>query len=72
MDLNMTNIGQFIGLAFAVVIIWGIPLAFIVGDPRISKKERIIWIFAVVFVSWFAWLLYFFVAPVLPRENHHE
>ena len=70
--MNMTNIGQYIGVATAVIILWGIPLGFIVSDPIISRKERIIWVFAVLFVSWFAWLLYLWVAPVLPREKYYE
>ncbi len=61
-----------IGVIIVITVVWGIPLGFIISDPIISTKERIIWIFAVIFVSWFAWLLYFLVAPVLPRENHYE
>lgn len=63
---------EYIGAAIAIVVLWGIPLGFIVSDPVISRKERIIWVFAVVFVSWFAWLLYFLVAPILPRERYYD
>lgn len=63
---------EYIGAAIAIVVLWGIPLGFILSDPIISRKERIIWVFAVVFVSWFAWLLYFLVAPVLPRERYYD
>ena len=66
------HVTEYLGIAVLIVIVWGIPLGFIVSDPLISKKERMIWIFAVVFVSWFAWLLYFLVAPVLPKEKHYE
>lgn len=72
MDINPSVIGQILGAIVAVTIIWGVPLGFILSDPIISKKERIIWVFATVFVSWFAWLLYLWVAPVLPREKHYD
>ena len=61
-----------LGIVVFVVVIWGIPLTFILSDPSISTKEKAIWIFAVLFVSWFAWLLYFFVAPVLPRPKVYD
>jgi len=50
------------------VLVWGIPLGFILSDPIVSRKERIIWAFATVFVSWFSWLLFMWIAPVLPKE----
>ena len=66
------NVSEYIGVAIAVVFLWGIPLGFIVSDPVVSRKERIIWAFATIFVSWFSWLLFMWIAPVLPKENQYK
>ena len=58
-----------IGIVVVFVVFYGIPLTFILSDPIISPKEKAIWVFAVLFVSWFAWILYFFVAPMFPRSK---
>lgn len=62
---------DFLEWSFLAVVLWGIPLGFILGDPIVSKKEKAIWLFATFVVSWFAWLLFLWVAPVLPRTNQY-
>lgn len=49
-------------------VIWALPILLIAASPRVRGKEKAIWIFAVAFVSWLAWVLYLFVAPVM--EEH--
>lgn len=63
------DLGVAVGLTVLVFILWGIPIIFVVSDPIISKKEKAIWVFAVWFGSWFSWLLYQYVAPILPRQK---
>ena len=50
-------------------VFWAIPLGLIISDPIVSVRERILWVFATIFVSWFAWLLFLWIAPVFPRAN---
>ena len=69
MTMDLESILTWILLAF---LLWGIPLGFIVSDPIVSRKERIIWVFATLFVTWFAWLLFLWVAPVLPKKSQYE
>ena len=61
---------EFLAVAFFA---WALPILLILFSDRVSGKEKAIWVFCVLFVSWFAWILYLFIAPVIPREytNHY-
>jgi hypothetical protein len=45
-------------------IIWLIPLVVILSSSRTSGGEKAAWILAVIFISWFAWIFYFLLAPI--------
>ncbi len=60
------------GVVLVLIVFWTIPLAFILTDPIVSRKERILWVFATLCVSWLAWLLFLWIAPVLPRKKYYS
>ena len=47
--------------------IWLLPIIVIVGSDRTSGGEKLAWVLAVVFVSWFAWIFYMLLAPIKNR-----
>jgi hypothetical protein len=49
---------------FIVVSLWFFPFSLVVGSNRTCGKEKLLWLFALLIFSWFAWLAYFFVAPL--------
>ncbi|MES9992427.1 MAG: hypothetical protein ABW098_10770 [Candidatus Thiodiazotropha sp.] len=44
--------------------IWFLPILLILRSSKTSGAEKLFWILAVVFVSWFAWILYLLLAPL--------
>ena len=48
-------------------VIWLLPIVFIAGSDRTGGKEKIAWILAVIFITWFAWIFYLLLAPIKPR-----
>lgn len=56
-------------MLLAPVFIWLLPIFLIAGSDRSSGMEKLCWILAIVFLSWFAWILYVLVAPVAPRRE---
>jgi membrane protease YdiL (CAAX protease family) len=64
-----------VGLAMALLIplaflfIWLLPILIIAGSDRTTGIEKLMWILAIVFLSWFAWILYFLLAPVGPDHR---
>lgn len=47
-----------------VLTVWFLPLYAIALDNRVQHKEKILWLAACLFVSWPAWILYHFIAPL--------
>lgn len=50
--------------------IWLLPILFILASDVTSGGEKLAWILAIIFLSWFAWIFYFLLAPISrPRER---
>jgi hypothetical protein len=68
---------ELIGSMFALLIgllcllIWLLPIILIAGSDRTEGKEKVAWILAVIFISWFAWVFYLLLAP-LKRPPRYE
>jgi hypothetical protein len=45
-------------------ILWLIPLTLIAKSSKVSGKEKLAWFIAVIFISWFSWLIFILIAPV--------
>lgn len=61
---------ELIGSLFALtglllfVLIWILPILAIAASSRTDGKEKLAWILAVIFISWFAWVFYLLLAPL--------
>ncbi len=49
-----------------VVFIWILPVWIIAKSDKTQGGEKVAWILAVIFISWFAWVFYFLLAPLKP------
>jgi uncharacterized protein YgiM (DUF1202 family) len=54
-----------VGLIF---VIWLLPIGIILASNKTVRAEKIAWLIAVIFVSWFAWIFYIIFAPIKKRE----
>lgn len=50
-------------------ILWLIPLILIAKSSKVSGKEKLAWFIAVIFISWFSWLIFIFIAPINKNLN---
>ena len=58
---------EFLFMAVVALIcfaIWLVPIVLIGVSDRTSGKEKLAWILAVIFISWFAWIFYWLLAPL--------
>ena len=56
-------------LFFAILgIVWLVPILIIVSSKKTSGGEKVAWVLAVIFVSWFAWIFYMLLAPIKNRS----
>ena len=67
-------LGVVLGLAvaFGGVVLWLLPIVLIAASDKVGGAEKILWILAIVFLSWFAWIFYFFFAPVFDKPRRHS
>lgn len=70
--LALPLIGAGLGLVvlFGAVIIWLLPILLILNSEKTTGAEKLAWILAIIFLSWFAWIFYFLLAPIKPRQDY--
>lgn len=61
MDSSYLNMLIFLGV---IAFIWLLPLLIIITSKKTTGNEKIAWVFAVIFISWFAWIFYILLAPI--------
>lgn len=51
-----------------VAFFWLLPIIIIACSGKTTRSEKLAWILAVVFVSWFAWIFYILLAPIKKKN----
>jgi TctA family transporter len=54
------------------VLLWLLPIVLIAASDKVGNAEKVLWILAIIFLSWFAWIFYFFFAPVFDKPRRHS
>lgn len=47
-----------------IILVWLLPIIIIASSSRTKGGEKLAWILAVLFISWFAWIFYLLLAPL--------
>lgn len=61
--IGLVSLGILTVLAF-IFGIWLLPILIIMFSRKTSGGEKLAWILAVIFISWFAWIFYLLLAPI--------
>lgn len=69
--IPVLTLGAALLLAGAVFFIWLLPVLIIAASDKTTGAEKLAWILAIFFLSWFAWIFYFLLAPLKPRERYY-
>jgi hypothetical protein len=75
MVVALAVIAPLIGAVLAValplgwLLIWLLPIVIIACSDKTTGGEKLAWILAIVFLSWFAWIFYFLLAPIKKRRD---
>lgn len=56
-----------LAIPFGAMVIWLLPILIIACSDKTTGVEKLAWILAIVFLSWFAWIFYFLLAPIKPK-----
>ncbi|MDF1622959.1 MAG: hypothetical protein P1V33_05775 [Pseudohongiella nitratireducens] len=54
----------------AAALIWLLPILIILNSDKTTGGEKLVWILAIIFLSWFAWIFYFLLAPIKPKRDY--
>lgn len=63
-----TILGLGAGIIILLLFIWLLPIVLILRSDKTSGAEKLLWLIAVLFISWFAWILYMLLAPIGYKE----
>jgi hypothetical protein len=55
--------------AVAVFAIWLLPIWIIATSNQTTGFEKVAWLLAIICLSWFAWVFYFFLAPIKSKRR---
>jgi hypothetical protein len=58
-----------IAIPLGFLFIWFLPILIILCSDKTTGGEKLAWILAIVFLSWFAWIFYALLAPIKRRED---
>jgi hypothetical protein len=64
-----TLLGLGVGALLLAVALWFLPILLILRSDQTNGAEKLFWVLAVCFVSWFAWLGYALFAPLGGRRK---
>ena len=75
LGLGLILLVPVLGFALALALplggflIWFLPILIIACSDKTTGGEKLAWILAIVFLSWFAWIFYFLLAPIKQRPD---
>jgi len=64
-----TILGLGAGAIVLFMFVWLLPIILILRSDKTSGAEKLLWLIAVLFISWFAWILYMLLAPIGYRQQ---
>jgi len=67
--IPLVSFGFAIFSGITVFAIWLLPVWIIATSDQTNGFEKIAWIIAILCLSWFAWVFYFFLAPLKPKQR---
>lgn len=64
-----TLMGMGLGALILAVFVWLLPILLILRSGKTNGAEKLFWVLAVLFVSWFAWIVYMLLAPIGDKRS---
>ena len=69
--IPVVSVGFVLVSSLGVFFIWLLPILIIAASDKTGAGEKFCWILAIIFLSWFAWIFYFFLAPLKRVERDY-
>lgn len=69
--IPVLTIGAMVAVVAGCFLLWLLPILIIADSEKTSGGEKAAWILAIIFLSWFAWIFYFLLAPIKARPRQY-
>lgn len=69
--IPVLTVAAALAIGLGCLFLWLLPILIIANSDRTTGGEKAAWILAIVFLSWFAWIFYFLLAPIKPRPRYY-
>lgn len=62
--------GSAIGILAILALIgfWLLPFIIVISSNKTTGSEKLGWVLAMIFISWFAWIFYLLFAPIKKKN----
>lgn len=70
--LPILTFGASLIVMFGFILIWLLPILIIAKSDKVCGGEKVAWILAIIFLSWFACIFYFLLAPLKEKPRVRE
>lgn len=70
--IPVLTVGLALAFVFGCFLLWLLPILIIASSDKTTGGEKLAWILAIVFLSWFAWIFYFLLAPIKERPDYRQ
>jgi hypothetical protein len=67
--IPIVTAGAILSFGLLGLFIWFLPILIIACSDKTTGGEKAAWILAIVFLSWFAWIFYFLLAPIKSKSD---
>lgn len=71
MLIPVLTVAAVLAVGAGCFFLWLLPILIIANSDKTTGGEKFAWILAIVFLSWFAWIFYFFLAPLKARPRYY-
>ena len=70
--IPVLTLGLALLICFGGFFIWLLPILIIAVSDKTTGGEKLAWILAIIFLSWFAWIFYFLLAPIKEKPSYRR
>jgi len=70
--IPVLTVGLALLVCFGGFFIWLLPILIIATSDKTTGGEKAAWILAIIFLSWFAWIFYFLLAPLKEKPRYRD
>lgn len=69
--IPVLTVGAVVAVGLGILLLWLLPILIIADSDKTTGGEKLAWILAIIFLSWFAWVFYFLLAPIKPKPHYY-